>query len=187
VKVTRDGGRWSNADADRVDVVAYDPSWPELYEREARAIRAALPAGIDAAIHHIGSTAVPGLAAKPIIDVLLVVDAGAGWDRLVTPLESLDYVWWADNPRSDHMFFVKGMPPFGQRRTHHVHVHTPGPDVERRLLFRDALRSDPREARRYEDLKRELAARHATDRDAYTAAKGDFVAAVVARATRARA
>ena len=76
------------------------------------------------------------------------------------------------------MFFVKGMPPFGPRRTHHVHVRTPA-DAAAELTFRDKLRSDPRLAQRYERLKEELAKRHPNDRDAYTDGKGEFVADVL--------
>jgi len=76
------------------------------------------------------------------------------------------------------MFFVKGMPPFGSRRTHHVHVRVPG-DAVAELRFRDALRANPAMARRYEELKDLLAVRHSNDRDAYTQGKTEFVAKVM--------
>jgi GrpB-like predicted nucleotidyltransferase (UPF0157 family) len=76
------------------------------------------------------------------------------------------------------MFFVKGMPPFGSRRTHHVHVRTPA-DALAEVTFRDALRVDTRLAQEYENLKETLAKRHSENRDAYTDGKGDFVAKVL--------
>lgn len=118
--VTHDGRRWSNADDDRVDLVSYDPRWPSLFEAEAGRIRAALSGMLDFALEHFGSTAIPGLPAKPIIDIMVIADAPSSWAGLVEPIQNIGYVFWADNPRRDRMFFVKGMPPFGERRTHHV-------------------------------------------------------------------
>jgi GrpB-like predicted nucleotidyltransferase (UPF0157 family) len=136
--VTHDGTRWSNAEQDRVELVDYDPSWPAQYEAEAGAIRATL-AGITAfELVHFGSTAIPGLAAKPIIDIMLVAPDPGEWPRLIEPIKSLGYVFWADNPRRDRLFFVKGMPPFGARRTHHLHVRTPE-DARTALVFCDEL------------------------------------------------
>ncbi len=114
--VTHDGKRWSNADQDRVDPVAYDPSWPAQYEAEAREIRAALGGLSDFELVHFGSTAIPGLAAKPIIDIMLVSANRSGWPALIEPVKGLGYVFWAENPRRDRLFFVKGMPPFGTGR-----------------------------------------------------------------------
>ena len=82
----------------------------------------------------------------------------ASWPKLVDPVNSLGYVYWAENPRKDRMFFVKGMPPYGRQRTHHLHVRVPA-DAEAELSFRDKLREDPQLAKRYAALKEELAAR----------------------------
>ncbi len=179
--VAHDGARWSNAEQDRVEIEPYDPSWPERFEREAGAIRRALGDGFVYRVVHVGSTAVPGLAAKPIVDVALEVPDRARWASLVAPLASIGYVHWAENPDTTTMFFVKGMPPFGARRTHHVHVHAPDA-VAALLRFRDHLRSHPDDAARYESVKRELAARHPTDRDAYTSGKEQFVRDVLRKA-----
>ncbi|MFI5325812.1 MAG: GrpB family protein [Candidatus Rokuibacteriota bacterium] len=173
--VTHDGKRWSNADQDRVeDLLAYDPTWPAQYDAEARAIRAALTGDADFELVHFGSTAIPGLAAKPIIDIMLISADQSGWPALIEPIEGLGYVFWAENPRRDRLFFVKGMPPFGTQRTHHVHVRTPE-DARVALVFRDYLRHHPEEAARYAELKRELAARYPIDRDAYTEGKARYV------------
>ena len=180
--VTHDGRRWSNADQDRIeDLVAYDPSWPVQYEAEARAIRAALAGRPAGELVHFGSTAIPGLAAKPIIDIMLITGERAAWPALIEPIEGLGYVFWADNPRQDRLFFVKGMPPYGTRRTHHVHVRTPE-DARVALVFCDHLRAHPEEAARYAALKRELATRYPTDRDAYTEGKARYVDDIVRKA-----
>jgi GrpB-like predicted nucleotidyltransferase (UPF0157 family) len=180
VQVAHDRTRWNNADADRIEIVDPDPEWPRQFDAEVRALRAALPSLADFRIEHFGSTAVPGLRAKPIIDLLIIHPEQGEWPSLVDPLAALGYVYWAGNPRKDRMFFVKGMPPFGARRTHHLHVRVPD-DASAELRFRDALRADAGLARDYGVLKDELAARHAGDRDAYTNAKTQFVASVLER------
>ena len=131
-------------------------------------------------IEHFGSTAVPGLAAKPIIDILIAVRSLARAKiTMIEPILALGYVYWSENPKTDRMFFVKGMPPYGERRTHHVHITEPDGEMwQRRLAFRDYLRANPDEARRYEALKRDLAARFPADREAYTGAKTGTVEAI---------
>ena len=178
--VKRGAEGWSNAAGDQVKLVAPDKSWPEQFDLEAAAIRSALGLSKSLRLEHFGSTAVPNLRAKPIIDMLLIYPAPEVWPTLTKPLEGLNYVYWAENPRKDRMFFVKGMPPFGSRRTHHVHVRVPK-DAERELAFRDLLRADPALAREYERLKQDLARRYPTDRDAYTSGKTEFVASALGR------
>ena len=92
-------------------MVDYDPRWPELYKAEARRIRAALSSILVFTLEHFGSTAIPGLVAKPIIDIMLIAPDQGHWTHLVDPIGGLGYVFWAENPRQDTMFFVKGMPP----------------------------------------------------------------------------
>jgi GrpB-like predicted nucleotidyltransferase (UPF0157 family) len=179
--VTHDGSRWSNADDDRVEVKAYDPDWPAKFAVEAAAIRSEVGEAFDYAIEHVGSTAVPGLAAKPIIDIVLAVPDRERWRELVAPLERLGYSYWASNPDPDAMFFVKGMPPFGSKRTHHVHVRT-AEAIAPLVLFRNFLRANPAEARRYGELKRDLAIRFERDREAYSAGKAEFVEAILQKA-----
>ena len=186
-RVTHDGRRFSNAEEDRVELVAYDPRWPSMFETEAGRLRTALT-GLDLGpfrLEHFGSTAIPGIAAKPIIDIMLIAADQSRWPGVIEPIRSLGYVYWADNPRRDRMFFVKGMPPFGTGRTHHVHVHTPE-DARAALVFRDHLRRNPDAVEHYARLKRELEARHPTDREAYTEGKAEFVAEIV-RGADARA
>ena len=171
---------------DEIEIVPYDSRWPALFAAEATRLRAALPAELILGLEHFGSTAVPGLAAKPIIDILIAVRSLAeAQERAIEPLEALDYLYWYDNPKTDRMYFVKGMPPYGARRTHHVHMTETDGEMWRRLAFRDHLRTHPEDARRYERLKLELAAAHRDDREAYTDAKAAFVAEIMERAVRA--
>jgi len=170
--------------SDIVAVEPADPKWPALYLKEAEAIRASLgPAGPRLWFEHVRSTAVPGLAAKPIIDLLLIPTDGT-WpgEILRATLATLDYVFWDGNPDPHHLFFVKGMPPFGTRRTHHVHVRSPE-SAAPILAFRDRLRARPDVAHAYEALKRELATRFLADREAYTRGKDQFIARALAEAS----
>lgn len=175
-----DGQHWSNANEDRVEVVAADSGWAQRFAEEAKAIRRALQLP-DLTIEHIGSTAVPGLDAKPIIDMLLLPPPGFDHSRLIEPLERLGYQYWRENPKPERMFFVKGMPPFGNGRTHHIHLMEPN-EVQRRLLFRDWLRTQPDDARMYAEVKCELARRFPTDREAYTDGKGEVITQILRRA-----
>jgi len=163
------------AGGDSIELVEPDPTWAVQYESEAKVLLSILPAVDGMRLEHFGSTAIPGLRAKPIIDILVIHPEPALWPALAGPLNSLGYAYWSENPRKDRMFFVKGMPPSGVRRTHHVHVRLPR-DAEAELAFRDLLRADPALVRRYELLKQELAARFPNDRDAYTEGKTEFVA-----------
>jgi GrpB-like predicted nucleotidyltransferase (UPF0157 family) len=168
---------------DEVEVVDYDPRWPALFDQEAKRLRATLDPSLIVGLEHFGSTSVPDLSAKPIIDILIAVRSlAAAQACFVEPLLNLDYIYWAENPKQDRMFFVKGMPPFGPRRSHHVHVTEMDGQMWQRLAFRDYLRADPEEARAYAQLKRRLAAEHKTDRDAYTDAKAAYIESVMRKA-----
>ncbi|MEI9998073.1 MAG: GrpB family protein [Verrucomicrobiota bacterium] len=177
--------------ADEILIADYDPRWPGLFAEEDRLIRAILGRDLVAEVHHIGSTAVPGLAAKPIIDLLVVTPSLEEAKRHgVALLEVQGYSYWRDNPAPHRLFFVKGLPPRGPR-THHVHmVEADSPhgssEVQDRLLFRDYLRIHPAEAQRYLALKHALAGKFPDDREAYTSGKDDYVAAVLAKARQAR-
>jgi GrpB-like predicted nucleotidyltransferase (UPF0157 family) len=168
---------------DEVEIVDYDPRWPSLFDEEAKRLRAVLDPSLIVGLEHFGSTDVPGLSAKPIIDILLAVRSLTdAQSTFVGALRTLDYVHWADNPKKDRMFFVKGMPPFGSRRSHHVHVTEPDGEMWQRLAFRDYLRVHPKEADAYARLKRHLATEHRTDREAYTDAKAAFIETVMRKA-----
>jgi GrpB-like predicted nucleotidyltransferase (UPF0157 family) len=169
---------------DEVEIVDYDSRWPLLFDEEARRLRSVLDPSLVVGLEHFGSTAIPGLSAKPIIDILIAVRSlAAAQATFVEALRRLDYVYWADNPKKDRMFFVKGMPPFGSKRSHHVHVTEPQGEMWQRLVFRDYLRAHPEEAETYQRLKKRLVDEHQTDREAYTDAKSAYVAGVMRKAT----
>ena len=169
--------------SDDIQISDYDPAWPALFDAEKRSLEKILPSDQILAIEHFGSTAIPNLPAKPIIDILVaVLDVKTARQTLVPLLTGLDYVFWADNPKTDRLFFVKGMPPYGERRTHHLHVCERPSEQWDRLLFRDYLKSHPDAARDYAELKFKLAREHQHDREAYTDAKGTFVDDIMARA-----
>lgn len=174
---TPDG--FSNASEDVIQIEEPRSEWPRLFLEEATRISAKLPDDITHRIEHFGSTAVPRLAAKPVIDIMLIVDEVDRWSVLRGPIESLEYVFWSENPREDRLFFAKGMPPYGKKRTHHLHVRVTA-DSQRELAFRDALRASTATAAEYAMLKRKLADRFTRDREAYTEAKSDFVERVLA-------
>ncbi len=166
---------------DDIVILDYDPAWPTLFAEEAARIRTALGDSADT-VEHFGSTALPRLSAKPIIDLLVAVRSlPEARTRAVPALEALGYAYWHENPAPDRLFFVKGLVP--GPRTHHVHVFEPDESsLADRLLFRDRLRADPEEARRYEGLKRRMAAAFPDDREAYTSGKTDYIYGVMQKA-----
>ena len=159
----------------------YDPAWPVRAGEELRRIGAALGA-VAVRLEHIGSTAVPGLAAKPILDLQLSVPAVEPRGRYAGELERLGYLLAADPESPDHHFFAR---PHTRPRSHHLHVCEAGGRHERRhLAVRDFLRAHADEAARYAALKSDLAARHPQDRLAYIAGKERYVRELEARAMR---
>ena len=162
-----------------VRIVDYDAEWPPLAEAEMRVIEEAL-GDIAVRVEHVGSTAVPGLAAKPILDLQLTVEAIEPRDRYVEPLERLGYLFVPAPESPDYHLFAK---PAERPRTHHLHVCSAGSGHElRHIAVRDYLRAHPDEAARYEALKRAVAARHPQDRLAYIDGKEAYVTALERRA-----
>jgi GrpB-like predicted nucleotidyltransferase (UPF0157 family) len=162
-----------------VRIVAYDPAWPALAEAELARIKQAL-GEIAVRLEHVGSTAVQGLAAKPILDLQLSVDAMEPREPFVDPLESLGYLFAPAPESPEHHFFAR---PPQRPRTHHLHVCEAGGEHEfRHLAVRDFLRAHADEAERYAALKRELIARHPKDRLTYIEGKNAYVAALEKRA-----
>jgi GrpB-like predicted nucleotidyltransferase (UPF0157 family) len=164
---------------DEIVIVEYDPLWSMMFEEEAARIAEVLSRDLVVRIEHIGSTAVPGLAAKPIIDLLAIVNSLVeAKQTAVSPLEKLGYAYWFDNPDPQRMFFAKGLPP-NSLRTHHIHIIESDSILRERLLFRDYLREHPDEAFRYAQLKRHLAQQFSTDREAYTSGKTEYVQSIM--------
>lgn len=155
-----------------IHLVPYDPSWPDRFEEEKALLSEAIGSWATGGIHHIGSTAIPGLEAKPIIDILAGVDSLEASRACFDPLAKLDYLYAPY--RADEMhWFCK---PHPSRRTHHLHLIPTGSSRFRdELAFRDRLRESPETAEEYAALKRDLADRFTNARDAYTAAKSEFI------------
>jgi GrpB-like predicted nucleotidyltransferase (UPF0157 family) len=168
-----------------IELVDYDPGWPERFEQERARLESALVAWLAGPIEHIGSTAIPGMAAKPVIDIMAPV---AGLDAARPAIAAAAAISYVHFPyRADVMhWFCK---PSAVKRTHHLHLIPHGSRLwHERLAFRDRLRGDRELAGEYRALKAALALRHPNDPEAYTDAKGPFVARVVAlcRATDMR-
>jgi GrpB-like predicted nucleotidyltransferase (UPF0157 family) len=164
-------------DRTRVVVVPYDPAWPALFAEEAARLRAALGGRI-LSVEHVGSTSVPGLDAKPILDLMAGVESLVAAEALLPALRALGYEHKADPDIPERLYLVRGP---AERRTHHLSLAEPASGFWRRQLrFRDRLRADPALAAEYARLKHALAERHPTDRLAYAAGKDPFIEAVLA-------
>lgn len=170
---------------EEVAIVPYDPQWPVLFEEEQRRLRNWLPAELIGRIEHFGSTAVPGLAAKPVVDMLVEVTDLDKIKRRVVPIleqKGYDYFWrptWGDDTPPWYAWFIRrnaeGV------RTHHIHMVESHFEHWNRLLFRDYLIGHPSVASEYQTLKMQLAAAHPNDRVAYTKGKTEFIVKVTAR------
>ena len=173
--------------AERIQIVDYDERWPALFESEKRHLEACLPGDVVLRIEHFGSTAVPGLAAKPIVDMLVEVsDFQAMRERVVPVLEAQGYEYFwrptlGDDTPPYYGWFIKRDPVSGER-THHIHmVEADLAEHWDRLRFRDHLIAHPEDAERYATLKRAASAEHPDDRAAYTRAKSEFIAKIMQR------
>ena len=159
-----------------IHIVAYDVSWPDRFESERTVLAAAIASWLVGTIEHIGSTAIPGLAAKPVIDIMAGVESLDASRAALPILEKLGYCYAPY--RADVMhWFCKPSPSF---RTHHLHL-VPFHNqlwIER-LAFRDYLRTHTPVAAAYADLKYRLAAQYRFDREAYTDAKSPFIQRVL--------
>lgn len=160
---------------DNIQLYPFNANWPELAAAEINAIKNVINLPY-VAIEHLGSTAVEGLSAKPIIDIFIALKSMHEAKHWIAGLKSLGYIDWPENPDKTHDRYFKGMPPFGKCRTHHVHIMQWGDDLQKRILFRDLLRSNVDLRHDYEKLKQSLAIKYYNDREGYTKAKADFIA-----------
>ena len=161
----------------------YDPNWTVLFEAERDAMER-LDRGWFKAIHHVGSTSIPGIAAKPIIDILVALHRDEDGPACVGAMAELGHEYRGDGGIPGRHYFRKGNP-----HTYHVHMWAKHhPEIARHLRFRDYLRAHPDEACTYEKLKRELAARFGSDTFSYSLAKNEFCARIdrLAKMQRAR-
>jgi GrpB-like predicted nucleotidyltransferase (UPF0157 family) len=165
-----------------VDVVPYDPQWPKRFLEERQHLLLYLPSTLITRIEHFGSTAVPGLAAKPIVDMLVEVTSLDETRQKVPPIlepQGYDYFWrptWGDDTPPFYAWFIKR--DSQGNRTHHIHMIESYFEHWDRLLFRDYLIEHPQVAQEYATLKLKLSDNYAKDRVAYTKAKTDFVVRV---------
>jgi GrpB-like predicted nucleotidyltransferase (UPF0157 family) len=171
---------------DEIAIEEYNPDWPRWFEKERDHLRADLPADLVGRIEHFGSTAVPGLAAKPVVDMLVAVTCLERTRREIAPIleaQGYDYFWRptsGDDGPPFYAWFIK-RDGAGQR-THHIHMVEPAYPHWDRLLFRDYLILHPKIAAAYGRLKHRLAARHPLDRIAYTEGKTRFISYITERA-----
>ena len=167
---------------ERVHLSAYDSRWPDRAAEYANELGPVLPPWLLGSIEHVGSTAVPGLVAKPVIDLMAqVTDTDAVVDQAAGTLGELDwgYVPPAFDGRPWRRFLAK-VSSDGQHRRAHLHLMVPGAvRWDQQLRFRDALRADPALRDRYAEVKSRLARAHADDRERYTDEKASFVIGVL--------
>lgn len=157
----------------KVEVVPHNPEWQNLFVIEAKAIAEILESNL-VEIYHIGSTSIPGIYAKPIIDLLVAVKEIDKVDRHNTAMGNLGYEVMGEFGMSDRRFFRKDN--FEGKRTHHVHIFPANsPQILRHLTFRDYLIAHPLLAQKYSDLKRQLAQQYPNDIDSYMDGKDEFI------------
>lgn len=162
-----------------IRIVTYDPAWPAAFEEEAARLAAILGDNL-VTLHHVGSTAVPGLPAKPVIDMMPLVRDIEDVDRLAPAMAQAGYDGWGEYGISGRRLFTKGG---DEQRTHNIHIFQTGnPHVARHLDFRDYLRAHPEVARTYADLKMEMARQFPHDIRAYNQGKEAFIKEMERRA-----
>ena len=168
---------------EEVAIIPYDPEWPRLFLKEKEHLLACLPRELIGRIEHFGSTAVPGLAAKPIVDMLVEVTSLEESKRRIVPIlesQGYDYFWrptWGDDTPPFYAWFIKR--DSSGKRTHHIHMIESHFEHWERLLFRDHLAAHLDVAGEYQRLKMRLAAEYPSDRVAYTKGKTDFILRVM--------
>jgi GrpB-like predicted nucleotidyltransferase (UPF0157 family) len=157
----------------KVEVVPYNPNWNSVFEDESKQVAVALGKNV-VAVYHIGSTAIPVIYAKPIIDLLVAVEDIAKVDEQNTLMQGLGYKVMGEFGIIGRRFLCKdnevGI------RTHHIHIFEVVSDqIERHLAFRDYMRSHPEDAQRYSELKQKLAKQYPDDIEKYMDGKADFI------------
>ncbi len=162
----------------RVELADHDPAWAGRFAEQRDVLAEVLRPWLSGAVEHVGSTSVPGLRAKPVIDLLAPVKSLDQAREAVPVLAEAGWLFWPQDPAGHYRLWL--LRPRPEARTHHLQVMA-GTDPHRRALlaFRDALRADDRLRREYARLKEQLAERHPGSRNAYTNAKGAFVERVL--------
>lgn len=154
-----------------IEVVPHSSQWIEEYRKEAKVICNIMDNEI-VEIHHIGSTSIPNIYAKPVIDILIGVKDIENIDKYNKEMEKLGYIAKGENGIPGRRFFLKGL----YNRTHHVHIFQAGSlEIKRHLNFRDYMIAHPKEAQQYEELKKELAVKFKYDIEGYCDGKNAFI------------
>jgi GrpB-like predicted nucleotidyltransferase (UPF0157 family) len=168
----------------KIEVVLHNPKWQEAFEVESKCIANVLGENV-VAIHHIGSTAIPSIYAKPIIDLLVEIKDIFKVDEQSLAMKMLGYEVMGEFGISGRRFFLKNSQE--GIRTHHVHIfEVSSAQVERHLSFRDYMIAHPEDAWKYSELKRKLAREHPTNIDGYMDGKNGFIEAIGQRAEQWR-
>jgi GrpB-like predicted nucleotidyltransferase (UPF0157 family) len=166
---------------DEIHLVPYDPLWANKFDKEKKLIEQTLGGWIVGGVHHVGSTSIPGLSAKPVIDIMVGVKSLEEAKPCIDLLATINYEYFPYRPEFMHWFCKPSM----EHRTHHLYLMDPNSvEWKARLVFRDYLRSHPETKEAYEELKTTLAKKHKEDREAYTNAKTQFIEEVVEKASR---
>lgn len=166
-----------------VELVPHDPAWAERAQDESARLMTAASAIIT--VHHIGSTAIPGIRAKPILDLIPVVESLAALDDSRTTLEALGYVWWGEYGLPGRRYCTLDDPATGRRKAQ-LHCYERGSaEITRHLAFRDHLRAHPGLARAYDAEKARCRERHPRDSHAYGDCKADWIRRIEAQALSA--
>ena len=171
---------------EKISIVPYNSLWPKMFEDEAAFLRRKLPQNLVKRIEHFGSTAIPGLSAKPIIDILVEIDSLDETKKQIVPIleaERYEYFWrpaFGDDGPPYYAWFIKRNSE--GKRTHHIHMVEGDSELWDRLYFRDYLRQFPAEAKRYDELKRKLSETYTNDRVKYTKEKSGFILSVTKKA-----
>jgi GrpB-like predicted nucleotidyltransferase (UPF0157 family) len=161
---------------EQIHIVPYDLSWPNKFESEKELLQQTIKDFIVGGIHHVGSTSIPGLAAKPIIDIMVGVESLEKGKTLIPLLENIQYCFYPYKP-DQMVWFCKPSP---YKRTHHLHLIEYGSKLWKdRIAFRDYLRQHPDSRDEYARLKIKLAEKFRDDREAYTDAKEEFVNSIL--------
>lgn len=175
--------RIQKAVSEKIDIVPYDPNWIKAFEEEANVLQKNFPE-IIRKIEHFGSTAIPGLSSKPIVDMLVEVSSLKEVKKTIVPAlakAGYDYFWRPEIDKPPmYAWFIKRNKK--GERTHHIHMVEKDSKLWERLFFRDYLRKHPEEVKKYEQLKKTLSKLHPNDREAYTKGKTDFVVSVTKKA-----
>ena len=162
-----------------VELKPYNPKWKELYVQESKIISSQISDFL-VDIQHIGSTAIPGIMAKPIIDIAVAINSLENIGKIIEPLREIGFIYRGEQGIPDRHLFIKGGEEF---RTHHMHVmHNSHYEWKKHILFRDYLINHPEEVKKYSELKKRLEKQFKEDRESYTESKSEFIEGILKKA-----